>query len=79
MNISKSSRRPARAHELRTAFMAADHDQDGRISIVEFEHLLANLEAGKSKQELVIGFHEVDADHDGLIDAQESMVWWRSD
>jgi Ca2+-binding EF-hand superfamily protein len=79
MSAPRSSRHPAGPRELRAAFTASDHDRDGRISFVEFEHLLANLDAGMSKQDLTIGFREVDTDHDGLIDAQEFIEWWRSD
>ena len=79
MSTPKTSRHPAGPGELRAAFTAADHDRDGRINFMEFEHLLANLEAGMSKQDLSIGFHAVDTDHDGMIDMREFMEWWRSD
>ena len=79
MSQRKSLRHPASGRELREAFMASDRDQDGRIDFAEFEQLLGDLEAGMSKQDLAIGFGEVDTDHDGLIDSVEFMEWWRSD
>jgi hypothetical protein len=44
-----------------------------------FEQLLRNLDAGMSKQELTLGFREVDTDRDGLIDTREFIEWWKSD
>lgn len=79
MTQRKSLRRPASARELREAFATADRDRDGRIDFAEFEQLLDDLEAGMSKQDLAIGFREVDTNHDGLIDSPEFMEWWRSD
>jgi Ca2+-binding EF-hand superfamily protein len=32
-----------------------------------------------SKQELTLGFREVDTDRDGLIDTREFIEWWKSD
>ena len=65
--------------ELRREFKRVDRNVDGRIDFAEFKDLLEGLGAGMSQQVMHIGFHEVDADKDGLIDLEEFCEWWLSD
>jgi Ca2+-binding EF-hand superfamily protein len=78
-NKAPSSRHPAGIKELRREFALADLDHDKRINFVEFKQLLEGLQAGMSDQDMQIGFHEVDADRDGLIDREEFIEWWSED
>lgn len=74
-----NTRHPAAHRELIQEFAAADRDNDGRIDFGEFRLLLEELDAAMSIEEMQIGFGEVDADHDGLIDCDEFADWWSSD
>lgn len=74
-----NSRHPAGHRELLQQFAMADRDNDGRIDFAEFELLLDGLEAAMSIEEMQIGFREVDANRDGLIDCREFIDWWSSD
>jgi Ca2+-binding EF-hand superfamily protein len=73
------NRHPAGQRELLEEFASADRDNDGRIDFQEFRLLLEGLEAGMSEAEMKIGFKEIDADRDGLIDRREFADWWASD
>lgn len=74
-----ASRHLADERELEEEFAVADQDRDHRLNFTEFTSLLEGLEAGMSASELHIGFHEVDADADGLIDFREFVDWWLAD
>lgn len=71
-----SALEPELEQELKEDFEQADSDGDGRINFAEFSSLLQELEAGMSTEELRIGFHEIDTDHDSLIDLREFIDWW---
>lgn len=75
----RTTRQLATHRELIQQFAAADRDNDGRIDFGEFRLLLEGLEAGMSIEEMQIGFGEVDANRDGLIDCREFTDWWTSD
>ena len=75
----RNTRHLAAHRELIQEFAAADRDNDGRIDFGEFSLLLEGLEAGMSIEEMQIGFGEVDANRDGLIDCREFTDWWTSD
>ena len=79
MTEREPRRHPASVRELGEAFATADSNHDGRIDFAEFEQLLSDLDAGMSKQELTLGFREVDTDRDGWIDTREFIEWWKSD
>lgn len=65
-----------RRGELKQTFHYCDENKDGRIQYSEFVSLLDQLEAGMSEQDCLIGFREVDTDHDGSIDFDEFLAWW---
>jgi calmodulin len=75
----RGNRHPAGQRELLEEFASADRDNDGRINYQEFRQLLEGIEAGMSEAEMKIGFKEIDADRDGLIDRREFADWWGSD
>ena len=75
----RNTRQLASHRELIQQFAAADRDNDGRIDFGEFRRLLEGLEAGMSIDDMQIGFGEVDANRDGLIDCREFTDWWTSD
>jgi len=74
-----NSRHLAGQRELLQQFAVADRDDDGRIDFAEFKLLLDGLDAAMSIEEMQIGFSEVDANRDGLIDCREFVDWWTSD
>lgn len=78
MNTS-DPRHPAGERELKEEFVVADRDHDGRIGFEEFVSLMEGLEAGMSRSDLRIGFHEIDTDGDRLIDFREFADWWSAD
>lgn len=75
----RNPRHSVASRELIQEFAAADRDKDGRIDFGEFKLLLEGLDAGMSIEEMQIGFREVDADRNGLIDCREFVDWWSSD
>lgn len=65
--------------ELRESFDYNDRDHDGRIELNEFAEMLDELEGDMSKQEIEIGFNDIDTNDDGLIDFDEFVAWWSRD
>lgn len=65
--------------ELREAFDYNDRDADGRIQLDEFSAMLDELEADMTRQEVEIGFKDIDTNDDGLIDFAEFVAWWTED
>ena len=65
--------------ELREAFDYNDRDGDGRIQLDEFSAMLDELDAEMSRQEIEIGFKDIDTNDDGLIDFDEFVAWWTED
>jgi len=76
--IASSTQPPTQEYvrELEEAFRYCDINKDGRLQYLEFVDLLDNLDAGMSAQDCRIGFYEIDANHDNLIDFPEFMAWW---
>lgn len=68
LSAKQAARRPVPVVEVRREFKHADRNVDGRIDFNEFRELLQGLYAGTNAHELRQGFHEVDANKDGLID-----------
>ena len=65
--------------ELREAFDYNDRDTDGKIQLDEFSSMLDELEAEMSKNDIEIGFKDIDTNDDGLIDFEEFVAWWTED
>jgi len=65
--------------ELREAFDYNDRDSDGKIQLDEFSSMLDELEAEMSKNDIEIGFKDIDTNDDGLIDFEEFVAWWAED
>lgn len=63
--------------EMERLFDMNDSDRNGRIDFSEFCQLLDDLGAGMSKEELEIGFIDIDANGSGEIDFDEFSNWWR--
>jgi hypothetical protein len=63
--------------ELREAFEFNDLDGDGSMELGEFREMLRNLDSGMSAAETAAGFAAIDANHDGVIDFDEFLAWWR--
>ena len=72
---------PTRAQidELHKDFAYNDKNHDGRINFLEFRDLLEDLDSDIDSNTALIGFREIDADHDGAIDFDEFVAWWTSD
>lgn len=62
--------------ELVRLFDLNDSDSNGRIDFGEFCQLLGDLGADMSKEELEIGFIDIDANGSGEIDFDEFSDWW---
>ena len=65
--------------ELQKEFVEVDRDKDGHVDFLEFKQLLDGLESGMTKDQLEIGFREIDLNGDGLIDCREFIDWWSND
>lgn len=61
---------------LREDFTHFDRNHDDRMEFDEFVQFLAAQDAGMSRQELEIGFDEIDTDRDGSIGFDEFHAWW---
>lgn len=62
--------------ELREDFDYNDVNGDGRLDRAEFGRLMANLDSEATRQEVDIGFDEIDSDNDGYIEFEEFVEWW---
>jgi Ca2+-binding EF-hand superfamily protein len=63
--------------DLQEEFDAADEDGDQRIEFTEFARILDDMGAEMSYEEQRAGFRKADKNHDGAIDFQEFLDWWR--
>ncbi len=61
---------------LREDFAHFDRNCDGRMEFDEFVQFLEAQDAGLSRQELRIGFTEIDTDRNGSIGFDEFLAWW---
>lgn len=60
---------------LREDFSYNDLDHDGKLTLGEFIRFMRNVDEHVTTQEIQIGFEEIDADHDGVIDFDEFEAW----
>lgn len=77
--VSQSYRHAPDTGELQKEFTLVDRDHDGYVNFEEFTQLLVGLDADMTQTDMRIGFREVDANCDGLIDCQEFIDWWSND
>ena len=64
--------------ELREDFDYNDANGDGRLDRDEFAQFMRGLEAGASREQVAIGFDDIDRDNDGYIEFEEFVAWWES-
>lgn len=65
--------------ELYIRFDEADEDEDGYITVYEFEKLCKALGVSLTYHELVASFANVDKDEDECISYEEFESWWSKD
>ncbi len=63
--------------QIRGHFNDFDTDQNGFIDLEEFEKLLHILAPDADEDEVQRGFETIDSNHDGHIDFNEFITWWR--
>ena len=76
--VNPALRDAAEIARLREDFVHFDRNDDGFMDFDEFVRFLKALEAGMSESECHLGFHEIDTDHDGVIEFSEFLDWWAS-
>ena len=60
------------------AFKNFDRDHDGKITNFEFKYILGQIGEGRfSNEEINHLFRECDLDHDGMLDYQDFIRFWR--
>ena len=64
--------------ELREDFDYNDANGDGRLDRDEFAQFMRGLEVGASREQVAIGFDDIDRDNDGYIEFEEFVAWWES-
>jgi calmodulin len=60
------------------AFRTFDRDDDGKISMDEFRFILCRLGERMPEDEVDNIFREADLNHDGILDYEEFVAYWRS-
>jgi Ca2+-binding EF-hand superfamily protein len=63
--------------DLAEQFDECDADGDQRIDVTEFSQLLENLGSDVPTAQRRARFDAIDLNHDGAIDRNEFMQWWR--
>lgn len=63
--------------DLAEQFDECDADGDQRIDFTEFSQLLENLGSDVPMAQRRGRFDAIDLNHDGAIDRNEFMQWWR--
>jgi Ca2+-binding EF-hand superfamily protein len=63
--------------DLAEQFDECDADGDQRIDFTEFSQLLENLGSDIAPAQRRARFDAIDLNHDGAIDRNEFMQWWR--
>ena len=64
---------------IRQKFDAFDKDSNGLIDLEEFLDMIGELYPGTSASYLEGGFVLMDLNHDGHIDFEEFLGWWREE
>ncbi|HEY6643025.1 EF-hand domain-containing protein [Povalibacter sp.] len=59
----------------RADFDFNDRDRDHQLTPEEFIRFMADLDPEMSKEECLIGFHEIDTNEDGVITLDEFRAW----
>jgi calmodulin len=66
-------------NRIRQKFDSFDTDSNGLIDLQEFLDMIDVLYPGTSASYLEGGFVLMDQNHDGYIDFQEFLGWWREE
>lgn len=63
--------------EIRDNFNHFDGNGDGHIDLDEFHRLVNALGIPTPEEETRLGFTEIDRDHNGTIEFDEFLAWWK--
>ena len=62
---------------LREDFDFNDLNKDGHLTLGEFIRFMQTLDENMTAEECEVGFDEIDTNHDGAIEFEEFLAWWK--
>lgn len=75
--IQRTTEEISEEDEVIRAFRTFDRDNNGWLSCAEFKHILTNLGDRFTDEEVNEIFKEADLNHDGRLDYEEFVAFWR--